>query len=145
MNRIIHHWHNILDMPKYDLTWHQQDVADELQELAEARGIINRWSEISDICYTVTRAHWSGIAEIVLPISRFYYFIGLIYMIPKYHLRWRFFTAVGKTFGPEVKIREVRNPKKIEKLKTIAEKYGLDSDKFVLEAKRLMKGRVFLK
>lgn len=145
MNKIIHNWHTRLDMPKHDAEWHKQDVADELEELKEARGIIHKWSELSDISYTYSRAHWSGFEEIVLPISNIGYLIGLLYMFPKYQLRWRFFVALGKKFDKDIKIKEVRNPKKIKKLEEIAGKYGLNKEAFVSEAKRLMKRRIFLK
>lgn len=144
MNRIIYNWHTHLDMPKYDLAWHKQDVADELQELKESRGIINRWSEYSDICYTYTRALWSGHENIPLPINYFLYLLGSLYMFPKYTLRWNFFRKLGEKFGTD-KIREVRNPKKVNKLKTIAEKYNIDNDKFVSEAEELLKTSFFLK
>lgn len=44
-------------------------------------------------------------------------------MIPKYTLRWRFFRKIGHQFDKNLNISEVRNPKKIEKLKKIASKY----------------------
>lgn len=145
MNKIIYKWHSKLDMPKYDREWHRQDVADELQELKEANGVINKWSELSDVCYTYTRAHWSGHRDIALPISYSSYLIGLVYMFPKFHLRWRFFVILGKKLDKDVKIREVRNPRKVDKLETIAGRYGLDKEAFVSEAKKLMKKRIFLK
>lgn len=81
MNIIIHRWHTHLDMPKHDLAWHEQDVADELQELQEARGLIDRWSEYSDICYTYTRARWSGRQDMRSPII-FLLFDRLIVYVP---------------------------------------------------------------
>lgn len=145
MNKIIIAWHNRLDMPKYDLAWHKADVADELQELVEAKSFIDKWSELSDISYTYTRAKWSGHVDIDLPITYHQYLIGLIYMFPKYSLRWNFFYKLGKRLGAEVKVTEVRNPKKLSKLENIAEKYGLDKKQFVEEAKKLMRYRLFLK
>lgn len=50
------------------------------------------------------------------------YFL-VLYMIPKYTLRWRFFRKIGHQFDKNLNISEVRNPKKIEKLKKIASKY----------------------
>ena len=145
MNKVIYLWHAKLDMPKHDLVWHTQDVADELQELIEAKGLSGRWSELSDISYTYTRALWSGHEDISLPISKFKYRIGLIYMFPKYELRWKFFSELGKKLDPKVKVREVRNPKKAHKLKDIAQKYGFDQEQFADEAKKLMKSRFFFK
>ena len=145
MNRIIYRWHNRLDMQKFDFAWHEKDVAEEFRELKEAQGFINVWSELSDVAYTYTRAHWTGHTKINLPISHFKYFLGLIYMFPKFSLRWNFYDELGREFGKNIKIREVRNPKKIEKLKIMANIYGLDEDKFVDLAIKKMKNRIFFK
>jgi len=66
-------------------------------------------------------------------------------MIPKYTLRWSFFRKLGRQFDANLRISEVRNPKKIEKLEKIAEKYNLDKDQFVAKAEQLMKYWPFLK
>lgn len=57
MKTIINKWHSVLDMPKKDYYWHQADVLEELREFKEAKGLINKWSELSDVAYTYTRAH----------------------------------------------------------------------------------------
>ena len=139
MKKIINKWHTILDMPKRDLEWHKQDVLDELAELKEAKGLINRWSELSDVVYTYTHE------DIEFPLKKQYFYIGLFYMFPKYTLRWKFYRVLGKKFDNSLKISEVRNPMKIEKLEKIAKKYNLDSLKFIDEAKKLMRRWVFLK
>jgi len=145
MKSLINKWHSYLDMPKYDLTWHEQDIQDEFEELNEARGIINIWSELSDIVYTHSRAQWSGHKNLKLPINNFQYFIGLLYMFPKYTLRWKFYIALGKKIDDKLELREVRNPKKIEKISRIAQKYNLDEKILIIEAKKLMKNWIFLK
>jgi hypothetical protein len=66
-------------------------------------------------------------------------------MLPKYTLRWRFFRVLGHQFDKELNISEVRNPKKIAKLKGIAEKYNLDPGLFTQKAQYLMKNRIFFK
>lgn len=142
---LINYWHTKLDMPKYDETWHQQDITDELTEYAEAKGIINIWSELSDVAYTYTRAKWSGHLNIDFPFSKPLLLIGILYMIPKYTLRFRFFRTLGHQFDKNLHISEVRNPKKIEKLRAIAEKYEIDPEQFTQKALALMKGRIFLK
>jgi hypothetical protein len=142
---LIHNWHDKLDMPKYDEEWHKQDMADELAEYEEARGLIDTWSELSDVVYTYTRAKWSGHTTVDFPLSKIQLFVGILYMFPKYTLRWRFFRELGHAFDKNLNITEVRNPKKIEKLKTIAEKYKLDPEEFTRKAKQMMEGRVFFK
>jgi hypothetical protein len=145
MKSLLNPWHNTLEMSKYDEAWHRADMADELAEYYEAKGLIDTWSELSDVVYTYSRAIWTGHATITFPFSRFAFFLGALYMFPKYTLRWRFFRALGHEFDKELKISEVRNPKKITKLKDIAEKYNLDPELFVQRAESLMKNRIFFK
>lgn len=145
MKKLIESWHSILNMPKCDLAWHTEDITDELEEFKEAKGLIHKWSELSDVAYTYTRAQWSGHKNVEFPFKKISLYIGFLYMLPKYTLRWRFFRVLGKKFDKNIKITEVRNPKKIEKLEHIAKKYNLDPIKFKDEAKKLMKRWVFLK
>lgn len=142
---LIHRWHDKLNMPKYDEEWHKQDMADELAEYEEAHGLIDTWSELSDVAYTYTRAKWSGHTAVDFPLSKIQLFVGIVYMFPKYTLRWRFFRELGHRFDKNLNISEVRNPKKIEKLKKIAEKYNLNPDEFTQKATSLMKNRIFFR
>lgn len=142
---LINKWHDMLNMPKYDEEWHKQDMADELAEYEEAHGFIDTWSELSDVVYTYTRAKWSGHNTIDFPLSKTLLPIGILYMIPKYTLRWKFFRDLGHQFDRSLNISEVRNPKKIEKLKVIAEKYNLNPEQFTKKALILMNGRIFFK
>ena len=57
---IVERWHGWVQQPKKTREWHEGDIADELQELKEAYSWLNKWSEMSDVVYTVTRARWSG-------------------------------------------------------------------------------------
>ena len=132
-------------MPKYDEEWYKQDIADELAEYKEAKGIIDTWSELSDVTYTYTRAKWSGHTTVNFPLSKIQLFVGVLYMFPKYTLRWLFFRDLGHQFDKNLQISEVRNPKKIEKLKKIAEKYNLDPDEFTKKATLMMKNRIFFR
>lgn len=131
-------------MPKRDLAWHQQDIADELAEYKEAKGFIFKWSEISDVVYTYTRAHWSGHKEVKFPLSQKHFYFGLLYMFPKYTLRWTFFRVLGNRLKSKIKLTEVRNPTKIHKLDHIANKYNLNPEVFKTEALKLMKFWPFL-
>lgn len=141
----LHKWHDLLAMPKYDEAWHRADLADELAEYHEAHGLIDTWSELSDLAYTYSRAQWSGHSNIDFPFSRLQLLVGIVYMLPKYTLRWRFFRALGHQFDSTLHISEVRNPKKVAKLAVIAEKYDLDPDEFTARARQLMRYRIFLK
>lgn len=140
---ILNAWHNWLDMKQFDRQWHVDDIADELQEYREARGLVDRWSELSDVVYTTTRARWVGFDDVPFPLARWQYYIGMIYMFPKYTLRWLFFRRVGRRFGKEV--HEVRNPRKVHKLCTIAKRYDIDAQAFTKMCEHQMKFWVFLK
>lgn len=126
-------------MPKYSREWHEQDMQDELDEYSNADAIFSKWSEVSDVVYTYTRARWSGHQEIVFPLSRIAYLFGLLYMFPKYTLRWMFFRAVARRMGSPRNITEVRNPRKLHKLHEIAERNELDPNTFSVTAERLIR------
>ena len=128
----------MLDMQVKDRDWHLNDIADELKELDEATGFIDRWSEYSDVVYTVTRGRWTG-HHIPSPLHKKHFIYGSLYMFPKYSLRWAFYSRAGKKAGANRKVTEVRNPKKIHKLHHIANKYDLDEDIFVQACKKQLK------
>lgn len=136
---LIHAWHDALGMRPHDEAWHQGDIADELRELQEARGLLHRWSELSDVAYTYTRAHWDGFRAIKRPIKFSLFFFGLLYMFPKYTLRWWFYRVAGRRTDPHARIHEVRNPRKEEKLRHIAEKNQIDPERFIHECKNLLR------
>lgn len=127
---IVQRWHAWVNQPKRSLAWHQNDVSDELQELLEAKGFVNRWSELSDVVYTVTRGRWSG-HELAYPIGRRQIITGYVYMYPKYTLRVLFFRRAGKRAGATTTLQSVRNPKKAHKLEAIAREHGIDPELFV--------------
>ena len=141
---LISWWHSLLDMEKHELEWHIKDVEDELSELTEAKSIVEKVSERSDVVYTVTRAWWGGHKSLRFPLSKPEFLVGLIYMFPKYTLRWLFYYYIGKSFDRKIKITEVRNPKKIYKLKIIAKKYNLDENEFVKRVSIRLKRWIFL-
>jgi hypothetical protein len=132
-------WHSRLGMPKHDRAWHLQDQADEVQEWHEAAGVAAAWSELSDVVYTTTRAWWSGHRDIPFPLGSVRFLLGAAYMFPKYSLRWSFFRRVVADMGEAVDIREVRNPRKAEKLRGLAERYRLDPDAFVAACRRRLR------
>jgi hypothetical protein len=116
-------------MVKYDKSWHENDLADELEEYYEETRLVKRWSELSDVVYTCSRARWSGY-NLKFPFSKTKFYLGAIYMFPKYSGRWLFFRSAGKKAGAKYPIHEVRNPKKSHKLHQIAERNNIDKDKF---------------
>lgn len=126
---IVKLWHSWVKQPKESLDWHKEDVADEYAELQEARGVIGKWSELSDVVYTVTRARWSG-HKLDYPIAKHQIAAGYLYMFPKYSFRTLFFRRAGKKASCGHTLQSVRNPRKIHKLHTIAEQNNIDKLEF---------------
>jgi hypothetical protein len=126
---MIEKWHALLGMEKHDETWYRNDLEDEVSEYHSEQKMIARWSELSDIAYVCTRAQWSGV-YIIFPFNKLLFYLGVMYMIPKYTARWFFFRQAGKKLKAAKTIREVRNPKKTHKLHSIAEEYGVDIEMF---------------
>ena len=126
-------------MPKHDRAWHENDIRDELVELESARTLIERWSELSDIVYTYTRARWSGHNTIRFPLSHTAFFVGALYMFPKYTLRWSFFRLLGILTKSNQKITAVRNPSRPQKLIDIAVQYNIPTEQFVAKAQALLR------
>lgn len=131
-------WHNWLNMERRDRSWHEKDIADETIEFQEAVRIIEKWSELSDIVYTIQRSRWGG-HKIDHSLSRFRVIIGSIYMYPKYTSRFILFRRAGVESGAEKIVREVRNPKKSHKLYHIADKYSLDRQRFKKAVQKRLK------
>lgn len=132
---IVQKWHAWLDQPVKDKVWHESDIADELRELSESKGLVSRWSEMSDVVYTVARRRWDGY-DLSYPISRAQVVLGYIYMYPKYTSRSMFFRSAGRKAGATRPLQAVRNPKKLEKLHKIAENHGLDPEVFTAVCER---------
>ncbi len=133
---LIHTWHSLLNMEKYSKQWHVNDINDEFAELQSANSLLHKWSEYSDVCYTFSRARWSGY-EVDLPITRYMYYVGLVYMFPKYSLRYMFYRRIGKKFGKT--LCEVQNPSKRAKLEKIANRNDIPADQFVDTCNKLLR------
>lgn len=129
-------WFDWLAVPRHkqDVAWHQEDQSSELKEFQEATSWLSRWSESSDVVFTNLRSHWDEVF-LEFPLSRWRFATGYAYGLFKYTLRFLFYRRLGKKFGKDV--RAIRNPARIEKLRTLAEMHGIDPDTFVAEAKRM--------
>ena len=141
---IINLWHSWLDMPKLSRQWHINDINDELEELKEASGLINRLSEKSDVVYTYTRLKWTGFNNFKWPLRRLDYVLGTLYMFPKYTLRYLFYLYVGKRLDKSKRVKCVRNPRKPQKIYNGAIENKIDPEKFVAECKKIYRFWIFL-
>jgi len=141
---LVNLWFEWLNLPKRDAQWHRQDVADEVQELRDASGLVEVWSEKADVVFATRRGRWAG-HGIELPLRRLDSWLGLAYMFPKYTLRWLFYRTVGHHLDPALRISEVRNPRKTDKLRDIARNNGFDPVAFERECRRCSAWWLFLK
>jgi hypothetical protein len=126
---MINKWHDWINMKWHDKEWHENDLAEELTEYYEETKIIKKWSELSDVVYTYTRGRWGGY-DIQFPFKKWQFYLGLVYMFPKYTDRWLFFRAAGRKAGAKNDLHAVRNPRKTHKLHKVAENNGVDKEKF---------------
>lgn len=125
---MLNKWHDWMGMPGFDQAWHEQDLADELAEYQEETKLLKKWSELSDVAYTCTRGRWSG-HPVAFPLNKTQYYVGILYMVPKYSGRYLFYRQAGKKANADKIIRCVRNPKKLHKLEEILKEQGITVDK----------------
>jgi len=128
---MLNKWHGWLEMPKFSKEWHISDLDDELTEYKAESKLIKKWSELSDVVYTCTRARWSGY-NLEFPLKSWQYYLGTPYMLLKYSGRFLFYRRAGQKAGANKVIRCVRNPKKLNKLEEIIIEQKIDVDKQLL-------------
>ncbi len=126
---MINKWHAWLGMRSHTKTWYEKDMVDEINEYSEELKLFKKWSELSDVVYVYTRSKWNG-HELKFPFKKWQYYIGIVYMLPKYTDRWLFYRIAGRKAGAIEGLHEVRNPKKTHKLHHIAKKNSLNEKKF---------------
>jgi hypothetical protein len=90
--------------------------------------LLKKWSELSDVAYTCTRARWSG-HELEFPLAKWQYPLGILYMYPKYSGRFLFYRRAGRKAGANKDIRCVRNPRKLHKLDEILAEQHIQVDR----------------
>ncbi len=119
-------------------------------ELSEAKTFVERVSEASDVYFTIHRARHDGFPlRVEFPwcvpqipgrqpgfgIICFIY----IYMLAKFTSRWAFYLAAARLSGVENwrTVREVVNPTKDSKLIQVAQRIGVEEERFVRVSKWL--------
>lgn len=124
---MINKWHDWLDLPRFDKSWYEKDLADELAEYHDENNYFKKWSELSDVAYTVSRSQWSE-STVDNPFSSTKHYLGVIYMVPKYTGRYFFYRTAGRKAGANKDIKWIRNPKKLHKLKEIVDEQDVVVD-----------------
>ena len=152
--RIIMLWHHYMGLPKYSRHWHRNDLREEMHEFrvcstTPSTSSISKLSELSDLCYTASRGHAAGhilpSLSRLIPATRLRFF-ALAYMMWKYSARFCLYALAGvlvpptraaKNLDAPSVVRAVRNPKKRDKVASIAEQHGRIADEYVIMVERL--------
>ena len=140
-NRALTRWHQILGLKRYSSrTWHVERLREEREELRLAPTAILQVSEKSDVYFTISRAKCEGNMINELPaVTTWRRALVYAYMFSKFTSRKAFFRVVARLHGGrrQHRVREVVNPKMDSKLRVVAERHRLDTDKFVRIGQRL--------
>lgn len=134
-------WMRALDLPKISQTsWHRDRIREELLERRHAKPGLPKFSETSDVLFTVKRAHYDGTT-----LRPLYLLTGVslapvyAYMIAKYTSRWCFFkfAAFACQFPNYNTVCEVVNPSKDHKVDEVAHRHNIDAQQFRQACRRL--------
>lgn len=141
--KLIDLWHNKMNMPIRDPEWYPYAVEDELQEYLDAveqkLGILMRVSEAADVLYCITRAQHDGYPAGEELMGQFLQFHVVLYMFAKLSARRLFYLHLSKKLPPYTDMYSLRNPRKIEKLISLAQKHGYDEAELCRLATRQLK------
>ncbi|KAL8822806.1 MAG: hypothetical protein Q9191_006464 [Dirinaria sp. TL-2023a] len=132
---LVKRWYGALGLPRHSATWYTDRLAEEIEELGEAKTAVEKLSESSDVYFARTRAFYDG-----YPILGNYPpsfgtakdILVYAYMIGKTTSRWAFYrTAATLARAPRADlVREVVNPSKDSKLEVVAARHGIEPATF---------------
>ncbi|KAL2069300.1 hypothetical protein VTL71DRAFT_15638 [Oculimacula yallundae] len=122
-------------------SWHASRLTEEKEEVRIATTLIQKLSEESDIFFTIGRAAHDGCYIGDQPaLSRSYRHVLIYaYMVGKFSSRCAFYQTAAIICRAErwKEVRKVINPGKDEKIKIVAERYGICPDEFLKVCKWL--------
>ncbi|KAK7911962.1 hypothetical protein PG985_014443 [Apiospora marii] len=149
---LLDRWHSMLGLARHSPEWYQDRLREELQEVQEAKGPLEKLSETSDVMFAISRAQHDGypVRQAPLPAltSTFegkWCWGVCAYMLAKYTSRWLFYRTAASLSGmPTLKgmpqyrsVREVVNPAKDSKIEEVASRNKVDKAKFCRVARHL--------
>ncbi|GAW17522.1 hypothetical protein ANO14919_069800 [Xylariales sp. No.14919] len=141
MGRIVlNRWHKLLGLARQSpLSWHRDRFREELAELREAKGPLEKLSETSDVFFAISRAKYDGFPIADMPPFRIHHAAIYGYMLAKYTSRWAFYRVLAFLCRAPFHstVREVVNPSKDSKLEVVARRHNIDPDKFTSIGRRL--------
>jgi hypothetical protein len=98
-----------------------------------------RTSEAADVLYCITRSQHDGFDAGVDKLQKFVRLHIILYMFAKLSARRLFYLRISKKLPPFTDMYALRNPRKLEKLKGLAQKHGYNEDEFCRLATRQLK------
>jgi hypothetical protein len=113
------------------VSWHRDRIREELLERRQARHALLILSETCDILFSFARARHDVRGFRRWPRANEYrYMLPYTYMVLKYTSRYAFYRTVGVLSGSACAVREVVNPARERNLFEVAERNGIDRNRF---------------
>ena len=141
--RLIDAWHGKMAMPIREPEWYPYAVEDEMKEYVEAIeqnfSFIMRTSEAANVLYCITRSQHDFFPTDIELLEKFWRIHIILYMLCKMSARRLFFLRLSKKLYPYKDMYALRNPRKIEKLRTLAQKHSYDEEELVRLATRQLR------
>lgn len=114
-----------------NVSWHRDRIRGELLERRQAGNALSKLSETCDVLFSFSRARYDGCEIRCWPRANEYRYIPpYIYMLLKYTSRYAFYRTVGVLSRSTCAVREVVNPARDHNLDEVAERYGIDRNRF---------------
>lgn len=134
-------WYALLGLAKHpSKSWYRDRIVEEMKERRTATTTLQQLSETSDVLFSMTRALYDGqYTKRPPPVRTAMHFLNYTYMVAKYTSRWGFYQVAARlSHGAyRTSVREVVNPAKDAKLFEVASRHRVDTQSFVLVARRL--------
>ncbi|CZT50908.1 uncharacterized protein RSE6_11980 [Rhynchosporium secalis] len=139
---ILKPWHRALRLTRQSpASWHVTRLAEEKEEVRAAITFIEKLSEESDVFFTISRAAFDGYSIATQPhfTASKRNMLIYAYMVGKFSSRCAFYQTAAILCRAErwKQVREVINPGKNAKLRVVAERYNICTDKFEKVCRRL--------
>lgn len=113
------------------MPWQRDRIREELLECQQAHHALLRLSETCDVLFSFARAQYDG-HEIRrrARTNKYRYNLPYTYMVPKFPWRYAFYRAAGVLCRSTCAVREVVDPAREHNLDEVAERYGIDRNRF---------------
>lgn len=126
-------WYRMLGLqPHSSPSWYRDRYLEELQERREAKTLVDKLCETSDVFFVIIRSRYDGFPVRHQPPFALSHVLIYAYMMAKLTSRWAFYRTAAiicKAARADL-VREVVNPRKEYKLDQVATRHRIDPNKF---------------